>query len=299
VMTLDTGRETLQAQTRAFRDAIRTRAPDAERLASALHARLIAPLSLRRNESVIVVPHDALHYVPFHALRAGSGWLVEERAITYAPSASVAAHLTAAPPRPRRQLFALGNPDLGSPRQALPGAQREVERLPAFFAEAEIQVGKAATKARWLARAPASQVVHVAAHAEVDEIDPLYSRILLAGADGKPGDLEAHEIYRLTLSRASVVTLSACDSGLGRVSRGDELWGFTRSFLSAGTRTLVVSLWPVEDEATARGMETFYETLRTASARDALRTAHLAVLREPRTAHPFFWAPFILIGDGR
>jgi CHAT domain-containing protein len=298
-VTLDVGREALQAQARAFRDAIRARSPEVERLAAALHARLIAPLSLRRNEPASIVPHDVLHYVPFHALRSANAWLVQERAVTYAPSASVAAYLAGGTARPRRQILALGNPDLGSPRQALPAAQREVESLPAFFAEAEVHIGKAATKARLLARAPASEVIHVAAHAEVDEIDPLYSRILLAGADGKPGDLEAHEVYRMALPRASVVTLSACDSGVGRVSRGDELWGFTRSFLSAGARTLVVSLWPVEDEATARGMEKFYEALRGGSGRDALRAAQLAVLREPRTAHPFFWAPFVLVGDAR
>jgi CHAT domain-containing protein len=298
-VTLDVGREALQTQARAFREAIRARSPEAERLATALHARLIAPLSLRRNEPAIVVPHDVLHYVPFHALRSGTTWLVQERAVTYAPSASVAAHLTGGTTRPRRQVLALGNPDLGSPRLALPAAQREVELLPAYFTEAEVHVGKAATKARLLARASASDVIHVAAHAEVDAVDPLYSRILLAGVDGKPGDLEAHEVYRMTLPRTSVVTLSACDSGLGRVSHGDELWGFTRSFLSAGTRTLVVSLWPVEDEATARGMEKFYETLRGGSGRDALRAAQLVVLREPRTAHPFFWAPFVLIGDAR
>ena len=297
--TLEIGREALLAQTRAFRDALRTRSADTDRLAAALHARLLGPVSLRRGEALIVVPHDVLHYVPFHALRSASGWVVQEHAVTYAPSATAAAHLAAGTPRPRRHVLALGNPDIGSPRQALPAAQREVERLQTFFAESEVHVGKAATKTLLVTRGPESQVIHVAAHADVDEIDPLYSRILLASVDGKSGDLEAHEVYRLRLRRTSVVTLSACDTGLGRVSRGDELWGFTRSFLSAGAPTLLVSLWPVEDEATARGMERFYEALRTGPARDALRAAQLAVLGEPRTAHPFFWAAFILVGDGR
>jgi CHAT domain-containing protein len=297
--TLEVGREPLLAQARAFREAIRNRSTDTERLATALHARLLGPLALRRGEALIVVPHDVLHYVPFHALRPASGWLVEERAMTYAPSATAAARLATGTPRPRRQLLALGNPDVGSPRQALPAAQREVERLQALFSESEVHVRKAATKARLVSRAPDSQVIHVAAHADVDEIDPLYSKILLAPLDGKPGDLEAHEVYRLSLPRTSLVTLSACDTGLGRVSRGDELWGFTRSFLSAGAPTLLVSLWPVEDESTALGMVRFYDALRSGPSRDALRAAQLAVLRDSRTAHPFFWAPFILIGDGR
>lgn len=95
------------------------------------------------------------------------------------------------------------------------------------------------------------------------------------------------------------MTLSACDTGIGRVSRGDEIWGFTRAFLSAGSPALVVSLWPVEDEATARTMEQFYGGLRSGPARSALRAAQLTLLRDSRTAHPFFWAPFVLVGDVR
>jgi CHAT domain-containing protein len=248
--TLDSGRAALLEQTRAFREAVRNRGSDAEGRATALHARLLAPLSLRAGEALVVVPHDVLHYVPFQALRGPAGWVVQERAISFAPSATAAAHLLGRPARPREHLLALGNPDLGSPRLALPAAQREVQRLQTLFPGAETHVGKAATKARLLARAPDSELIHIAAHADVDEVDPLYSIILLAPDKGTPGDLEAHEVYRLALTRTALVTLSACDTGLGRVSRGDEIWGFTRAFLSAGSPALVVSLWPVEDEAT-------------------------------------------------
>jgi CHAT domain-containing protein len=297
--TLDSGRAALLEQARAFREAVRNRVPDAERRAAALHARLLAPLSLRAGEALIVVPHDVLHYVPFHALRGPAGWVVEERAVSFAPSATAAAHLLGRPARPRQHLLALGNPDLGSPRLALPAAQREVQRLQALFPGAETHIGKAATKARLLARAPDSELIHIAAHADVDELDPLYSTIRLAPDQGKPGDLEAHEVYRLALTRTGLVTLSACDTGLGRVSRGDEIWGFTRAFLSAGSPALVVSLWPVEDEATARTMEQLYGGLRSGSARGALRAAQLTLLRDSRTALPFFWAPFVLVGDVR
>ncbi len=297
--TLEVGRATLREQANAFRAAARDRASDVERLGAALHGRLLAPLSLRPGEAIVVVPHDVLHYVPFHALRTAGGWVIEERAVSYAPSVSSAAHLVGQPARPRRHLFALGNPDLGSARLALPAAQREVESIQALFPGAEAHVGAAATKARLLARAGSGEIIHLAAHADVDEIDPLYSTIHLARAERTSGDLEAHEVYRLTLPRAGLVTLSACDTGVGRVSRGDEIWGFTRAFLSAGSSTLLVSLWPVEDEATARTMEAFYRDLRNGPARTALRAAQLALLRERRTAHPFFWAPFVLIGDAR
>ena len=101
----------------------------------------------------------------------------------------------------------------------------------------------------------------------------------------------------------SVVTLSACDSGVGRVSRGDELWGFTRSFLSAGTRTLVVSLWPVEDEATSRWMRELYRARldRRLTTAGAMRAASLATLQDLRARrlddHPSRWAGFVAAGD--
>src|SRR3546814_2152057 len=91
-------------------------------------------------------------------------------------------------------------------------------------------------------------MLHVAAHAQADRVDPLYTRILLANEDGKQNFLEAREVLDLDLDGVALVTLSACESGLGRVTDGDEVLGFTRAFLSAGSSGLVVSLWPVRSE---------------------------------------------------
>ena len=174
-----------------------------------------------------------------------------------------------------------------------------MRQIKEFYPQAEIYTGKDASKERLLTRSPESEVVHIGAHANIDEIDPLYSIIRLTGTATRPGDLEAHEIYQLNLSRVKLTTLSACDSGLGRVSRGDELWGFTRSFLGAGTSTLVVSLWPVEDVSTSILMAKFYEELRETAPPRALRAAQLAVLRRGEYHHPFFWAAFTVVGDWR
>ena len=149
------------------------------------------------------------------------------------------------------------------------------------------------------ARAPETQLLHVGAHAEVDEVDPLYSVIRLARSEKVPGELEAHEIYRVNLSQSAIVALSACETGLGRITRGDEPWGFTRPMLSAGAPAMLVSLWEVEDAATARTMARFYRDLSSANARDSLRAAQREVLGDPRTNQPFFWAPFVLVGDWR
>ena len=107
-------------------------------------------------------------------------------------------------------------------------------------------------------------------------------------------------MYRLDLSNTETVVLSACDSGLGRVSSGDEIWGFTRAFLGAGTSTLVVSLWPVADESTERLMASFYGArVKGANRHRALRDAQLSLLKDEVFRDPFFWAPFNLIGDWR
>lgn len=297
-VTVDVSREALARSVRGFVDAIRARATDGG-VGADLYSRLVRPLGLREFESLVVVPHGVLHYLPFHALRGPRGYLIEERAISYAPSASALVHLLRRERAPRRQVLALGNPDLGTPALALPGAEREVERIKELFPGAEVYVRRDATKERMLSHAPRSELLHVAAHAEVDEIDPLYSVVRLARTEKVPGELEAHEVYRMDLARAGLVVLSACDTGRGRVSRGDELWGFSRAFLSAGARGLLLSLWPVEDESTARLMGRFYETLGEGAAHHALRMAQLELLGDGRFAHPFFWAPFVLVGDWR
>ncbi len=297
-VTLDVEQRALAAAVAPLNAAIRERT-DVTAQATALYDRLIRPLGLAPGEPVVIVAHDVLHHVPFHALRGPSGWVVEERAVSYAPSASVLAYLEGRPVRARTHVLALGNPDLGSARLALPGAQREAETLRALYSGAEVYLRKEATKERLLARAPEGQLVHVGAHAEVDEIDPLYSIIRLAPTEKMPGELEAHEIYRVNLGRSAIVALSACETGLGRVTRGDEPWGFTRPILSAGAPAMLVSLWEVEDAATARTMARFYRDLPAASARDALRAAQREVLADARTRHPFFWAPFVLVGDWR
>jgi tetratricopeptide (TPR) repeat protein len=319
VTTLELGREALGAEIEEFRRKIGARPiagpphrrdvvvkgdPDALALqttviAQRLYGQLVRPLGLRPGEDLVIVPHGSLHYLPFQALAGDDGFLIEERGVSYLPVAATVRHFLAGPSPIRRHALGLGNPDLGSSRLALPAAEREVEQLRALFPDAEIYVRSAATKQQLMRRGPENEVIHVAAHATLDEVDPLYSVIRLAGSDGKPGDVEAHEIYELNLSRARLVALSACKTGLGRVSRGDELWGFTRAFLAAGSRAMVVSLWAVEDETTAQLMAAFYGRLHEEGARGALRRAQLQLLADPRTRDPYFWAAFNAIGDWR
>jgi CHAT domain-containing protein len=145
-----------------------------------------------------------------------------------------------------------------------------------------------------------ARFVHFATHGIVDEDHPDFSGLALSATEGGSGDgfLQVAEIFNLHLD-AELVVLSACETGLGRMVRGEGLLGLTRAFLYAGASSLVVSLWSVADRSTSELMKRFYDSLvnENQSRTEALRAAKLSMLDDPDFAHPFNWAPFILIGD--
>lgn len=300
--TLPIARADMDAAVTDFRNAIVRRRPTAITYGDKLYALLIAPLGLRADDKLIIVPHGALHYLPYQALHGPDGFLIQRHAIALEPSASVAVQLATRERQVASNLVAFGNPTI-APAYALPGAEAEVRGIAPLFARQEVFLQSNATRVSFRENAPAGRVLHVATHAEADTIDPLHSRILLAPAtqpaDG-PDSLLAKDIYNLKLNNVSLVTLSACETGLGRIARGDEILGFTRAFFYAGATSLIVSMWPVADESSALTMRTFYSQLADGhEAIDAMRTAQLAVMQNPRFAHPFFWAPFDLMGGWR
>lgn len=293
------GRKQLSVLTARFRRAIFSRASDTSEQGRKLYELLVQPLGLKPGEALVFVPHKALHYLPVQALNGPAGYLIEERPIATVPSLNAMLALADAGGHAKARLFALGNPDLDDQALALPGAEREVKAIGDLFADAQILIRKDASKSRFVSQAPDNGLIHVAAHATVDEIDPLYSSIRLARAGQLRGELEAHEILNLDLSSARLVALSGCESGLGKVNDGDEFFGFKRTFLAAGARALLVSLWSVEDESTASLMSAFYRELRERPMIEALRQAQLSLLKSAAHADPLFWAPFILVGDWR
>lgn len=158
----------------AMRDAIVKQSGNALPIAERLYDLLVKPLELRRQETVVFVPHKMLHYLPFSALRAPKGWLVEERPVATAVSLDT---ISAAMERPLQSrgasVLALGNPDLGIAALALPGAEIEVNQIATLYPDAAVYVGRNATRDRFLKQSVASQLVHVAAHASIDEINPM------------------------------------------------------------------------------------------------------------------------------
>lgn len=239
--------------------------------------------------ALIVVPHGLLHYIPFHALWLDGEYLIERLRVSYLPSASVLRYCREAQPAQEGALVVGCSSD-----GMLPHAVLEADSVARVLGGETLLEGKA-SRGEFTARASKSQIVHVAAHGEFRGDSPLFSGVLLAD-----GWLTALDIFNMRI-RASLVTLSACETGESLVAGGDELLGLTRSILSSGAASVLVSLWAVEDRSAAAWMEHFYRNLASGQTKaDSLRNAQLEFLQgetdEPLT-HPYYWAPFVLVGD--
>ena len=144
-----------------------------------------------------------------------------------------------------------------------------------------------------------TNVLHLAAHGQYNPVAPLSSLIALAPDDEYDGWLTVGEIYGLDLSRTNLVALSACQTQMGELSAGDEVVGLTRAFFFAGTPTVIATLWSVDDEATSMLMERFHTYLREGvSKAESLRQAQLELITDPQRADPYYWAGFVMSGDG-
>ena len=157
-------------------------------------------------------------------------------------------------------------------------------------------VGSAAMESALIARASNFNILHLAAHGELNQDSPLFSRIILAPGGDTDGSLEVHEVYGLDLAKADLVVLSACQTQLGKQSRGDDIIGLTRAFFYAGTPTVIASLWKVDDQATMDLMTSFYTHLRQGMSKAGALQAAQAETRE-KYPHPKYWAAFVLTGD--
>ena len=250
-----------------------------------LYAMLLGPVEpLLGRRRLVVVPHGALHYVPFHALHDGQAHLVARREVCSTPSASVLQHCLALPRAPLRRALVVGVAD-----EQAPHAREEARALAPLFPVAETLIDEAATTAALAAAAPGSDLLHLACHGRFRPDNPLFSALRLAD-----GWLTVHDAYGLDL-RCQLVALSACETGVSAVAPGDELMGLARGFFMAGAPSLLVSQWAVDDAATAELMTDFYGLLQGgAGPSAALRHAQLAALE--RRPHPFFWASFTLLG---
>lgn len=275
---------------------------------------------LRGKKTLCIVPDRALWELPFQALQPRTGvHLIEDHTIFYAPSLSVLREVTKQRNSARtKTLLALGNPQLSGGAVAkfrgvdsemrlgpLPEAEQEVKTLARLYgtANSHIFIGPEAREGVVKTEASKFAVLHFATHGLLDNRNPMFSFLTLAQTAGDPNEdglLEAREIINMDL-HANLAVLSACQTARGWVGAGEGVIGMSWALFVAGVPTTVASQWKVDSASTTNLMIDFHRRLTTRPANakaEALRQASLGLLRTDRYRHPFYWAGFVMIGDG-
>lgn len=313
-----------------------TAAAEAESAGRRLFTRLFPPAAaaeIRRASRVLISPDDVLWEVSFAALvtnARGAPRYLGEKPLTYAQSLTLfqASQKEIWTPASDHRVTALvvGNPQFETgalPSEAslpgersfllsgraapppLPGAEAEAREVSSLYGCTPL-LGAAATEEAVRERLPAAEMVHFATHFYLDPERPMSSGLLLAAPSGaqtesateRDGVLQAWELFSQFHLHADLVVLSACESGRGASSRGSGLVGVTSALQYAGARSVIASQWRVADERTGRLMLEFHRNVRRGLPKDRALAAAMAALRgQADSAHPYYWAPFLLVGD--
>jgi CHAT domain-containing protein len=334
VRSLPIGRRALREAVERLRGAMESPwgSKDFEAEAERLYRLLLLPAepALRSADRILICPDGPLHALPFAALRRRGKYIAEWKAIHFAPSVTVYAELRRMPvleDPAQIAIAAFGDPTYspGATRAAkmdvevrsilrrglkldpLPSSREEATTAAGLFTGGQAFIGNQATEEQVKRIAPRSRILHFACHGLLDEQMPLNSGLALAipehPAEGQDnGILQAWEIFENLRLDADLVTLSACDTALGKDMGGEGVLGLTRAFQFAGARSVLSSLWSVADDSTATLMKAFYSHLRRGESKDeALRAAQLALIHAQRRgfSHPYHWAAFQLYGAWR
>jgi CHAT domain-containing protein len=251
-----------------------------------------------------IIPHDVLHYLSFSSLFDGKQYLMEAHPIFYSPSASVMKMISdrksrlssSLIPHPSSLFLVIGNPDLGDSAFDLPFAEREAGSIGREFEGSEILLRKEATETRVREDIGRFEGVHFASHGIYDSSTPLFSSLKLTRDSANDGNLTANEVFSLNL-KASIIMMSACQTGLGKLTTGDEIIGLNRAFIYAGAPSIISTLWRVNDAASAMLVKRFYRYYKNSDLAESIRLAQIAV--KGYYPHPAYWAGFGLTGDYR
>ena len=310
VFSLGVGQAALSATASEFHRQLAAHDLNYATAAQALYRTLLAPVEqdLSGQTALVVLPDGPLWDVAFQALQpAPRRFLVEQLAVSYCPSLSVlresmrlARERRAAPAA--RELLALGNPAGQTP---LPEAERQLRELEKLYGpeKSRILSGEAASESRFQSEAGNYRVLHLASHAVLDGVNPMYSHALLARSANDAGFLEARELMQFNV-KAELFVLSACETARGRAVGGEGISGMLWAAFVAGAPTTVASLWRVESSSTSDLMVGFHRNwLQARRSGDpaakaaALQKAARSLIAGATWSHPFYWAGFIVVGS--
>lgn len=323
VYTLPIKRTDLVSKTNALREQLARRDLGFRTSALKLYETLLKPAEaqLKNRTNLIIAPDNILWDLPFQALpNTSNRFLIEDAAITYAPSLTVLREMMERRNHPapaKASLLALGNPALGREAidratlalrdeklEPLPEAEEEVKALKRLYgtSRSKVYIGADAREDRVKSEASRANVIHFATHGILNNASPMYSYLALAeGGVNEDGLLEAWELMQMDL-HADLAVLSACETARGRIGAGEGMIGFSWAMFIAGVPSIVVSQWKVESASTRDLMVNFHRSLLSpvrVSKSESLRQASLKMMKNPETSHPFYWASFIMVGDGR
>jgi CHAT domain-containing protein len=323
-------RKALAEKVERFRRRMENRDYDFRALSHELYDLLIKPAKkqLQNKTNLIISPDNVLWDLPFQVLLSQEGgYLIEDAAISYAPSLSVLREMQLASKKRQSQakasILALGNPDLGKQSiekakfvkmdidlHPLPEAATQVRELGRLYGPtlSKVYIGPSAREERVKEQSARYRILHLATHGIFNDINPMYSHVLLSQTPGKTdedGLLEAWEMMNLDLN-ADLVVLSACETARGRVGAGEGMIGMTWALFVAGCPRTVVSQWKVEASSTTALMVEFHKKFKmryggrqpAVSTAEAMRQAALKLMRSPGYVHPFYWGGFVVVGDG-
>jgi CHAT domain-containing protein len=250
-----------------------------------LYQNVLAPVAgVLKGRHLVVVPHGVLHYLPFHALWDGRRHLIDRFTISYAPSASIYAIC-----HQRRANSSGDSLLLGVQDKRASWIRQEIQSVASVVPAPRVHMGRQATVEVLRTSGSSSRLIHIATHGMFRRDNPMFSSVRLGGSY-----LNMYDLYQLHLP-VELLTLSGCGTGLSVVAAGDELLGLMRGLLSAGAQSLLLTLWDVHDRTTAEFMAAFYGCLQKYSDKAvAIREAMLDVRK--RHSHPYYWAPFVLVG---
>jgi CHAT domain-containing protein len=297
-----------------------------------LYNTLISPIESEINgyESLYIIPHRSLHFLPFQALIDTSGkYLIEKFNVSYAPSSSVLKYCSLKKYSRSDDFLGMALGDLWLENfSPLPGTKAELKQIVQLYPGATAKYENETSETYFKTEAKNHNIIHLATHGHLDSRRPMNSYLLMPSDYINDGQLTVNEVFDLNL-KSKLVVLSACETGLGQLSNGDELIGLSRAFIYAGTPAIIVSLWPVEDASTSILMTRLYQyysagyrlqNALTMAQRDLInnnfepsvkRGASTSTVvwdkvlkyeiesgNKSKEKNPFFWAPFILVGYG-
>lgn len=294
-----------------------------QKLAFELYQKLIQPFENSLDEEeIVIVPDGIIGYLPFSTLmksheNPSQNYLIRNYAFTYSPSATLwnfENHTSSSHPvknpyvgfapsikyQDKEPLQLSQRDTQRSDLGPLPNAKKEIQKTLKFL-KGQTYIGDQATESLFKQIAPGSKIIHLATHGILDDERPAYNRLLFSHSDTstEDGKLHTYELYELELN-ADLAVLSACNTGFGTLKKGEGVMSLSRGFKIAGCRNILMTLWSVNDRASAKLIENFYKNLNEGiNKNQALRKAKLDYLanHDDINANPYYWAGHVMMGS--